>query len=154
MKQIKILLVTVATILLFNSCEKIIDENGHRITYYKNKTAVGYLFYKFENDSIAPITNFKMESYCSGENRGWIFPWGKSHTDYVYTDDNGKYMCKLVKKIDNDKVTYYEIKYGQSFPIVPTYIEGNGEKSGSFFYTDIKNIETWYLDTTFCYIKK
>jgi len=149
MKRFKILIAIIATILLFNSCEK--DENGYRITYYKNKTAIGWLFYKFENDSIAPITNFKMKSYCSGENRGWIFPWSREHIDYVYTDNNGKFTCKLVKKINNDKGSYYEIGYGQSFPIEPDYIEGSG-KSSSFFLRDIENIEIMNLDTAFCYV--
>jgi len=151
MKKLKILIVIITTVLFLNSCNK--DENGYRISYYKNKTAVGWLYYKFENDSIAPITNFKMKSYCSGEDRGWIFPWSREHTDYVYTDNNGKFTCKLVKKINNDKGNYYEVSYGQSFPCEATYFENSGGKDGSFFYTDIKNTEIWNLDTTFCNIK-
>jgi len=38
MKKIKIILTIISTILLFNSCEK--DENGYRIAYFKNKTAI------------------------------------------------------------------------------------------------------------------
>jgi len=152
MKHIRLfLLATVAFLLLtVASCQK--DENGYRITYYKNKKAIGYLFYKFENDSIAPITNFKMKSYSSSGGIGWLFS-GKSHTDYVYSDNNGKYVFKLVKRIDNNKVSYYEIIREQTLPITPDYVESSG-KSGSFFRKDIENIEIMDFDTAFYHIKQ
>jgi hypothetical protein len=149
MKQVKILLLLVATVFLFNSCQK--DENGYRITYYKDKIVVGWLFYKFENDSIAPIPNIKMESYCSGEDRGWIFPWSREHTDYVYTDNNGKFTCKLVKKINNDKGNYYKITWGGPLPIVPASIKW--KKDNYFFSRDIKDVKIVNIDTVFCNIK-
>ena len=84
-------LVLIFTAVLYLSCEK--DEKGQRITYYKNKTGEGYVFFKFKNDSIAPIENAKIgiEFYRVG----W-FSTITNHFDYIYTDNNGKYSFKFL----------------------------------------------------------
>jgi hypothetical protein len=98
MKALRITLLLIATVLLLSSCKK--DENGYYIKYYEDKTGVGYVFYKFESDSIAPIADVKMsiKSYTGG---GELF--NSNHFDYTYTDNNGKYTCDFVKKINGVK---------------------------------------------------
>ena len=101
MRSIRTILLATAVAVLFSaaSCEK--DENGNRITYYKKKTGEGYVFYKFKNDSVAPIANAKtqIESYTVG-----MFSTITNHFDYVCTDSNGKYSFKFVKTINNSRV--------------------------------------------------
>jgi hypothetical protein len=101
MRTLKLILIIFATVLLLNSCKK--DENGNYITYYNNKKAVGWLFYKFGNDSIVPIANLKFKSYCSGGTGGDLFGVFLTHTDYGYTDNDGKFEFKLAKKINQYK---------------------------------------------------
>ena len=46
MKKLSFLvLIFIAILFTTVSCQK--DENGNRITYYKNKTGEGYVFFKF-----------------------------------------------------------------------------------------------------------
>ena len=119
MKNIKILLLALVAILFTISCKK--DENGNRITYYNNKTGEGYVFLKFNNDSIAPIKNVKtqIESYTAE----W-FSTFTSHFDYVFTDNTGKYSFKLVKKINEKKVDGYYVFSPYNDSILPAHTMG------------------------------
>ena len=124
MKKIKIILM--ASILLCLSCEK--DEQGKWISYYKNKIGEGYVFYKFENDSIVPINNLGIEIISYARIRWIMFGIGKhDHTDVVYTNSEGKYSFKFAKKISNQKVIEYEINpYGPSdapFGFIPSHVK-------------------------------
>ncbi|MCL2132375.1 MAG: hypothetical protein FWH36_08020 [Lentimicrobiaceae bacterium] len=148
MRNIKIVLLT-ATAILFTatSCQK--DENGNRITYYKNKTGEGYVFYKFKNDSIAPIVNAKtqIESYRFG-----MFSTLTNHFDYVYTDNSGKYSFKFVKKINEKKIDGYYIcsPYPVDVPINP----GHGGGNTHLEYGLLNNSNKFFIDTIFYYIDK
>jgi len=116
----KILFLITATILLFNSCEKVIDENGYHITYYKNKTAEGYVFYYNKFDSIWPAKNnfVTIESvYCSGGLFGGVC---KEHKDIVFTDKFGKYSFDIVKTINGKNPTGYFINLGSGSPKLST----------------------------------
>jgi hypothetical protein len=144
------LLLFISTILLFISCNKEIDENGYKITYYKNKTAVGYVFYMFENDSTSPVPNIKMESYCSGGS-GWILPGGNSHIDHVYSDNNGKYVCKLVKRIENDKVSFYQIRLVDG---MSEFVYDIHEHLNVFYDSSINNIKVINIDTIFLKLRQ
>ena len=140
-----ILTTFIATIiLLFTSCER--DEQGHRISYYKNKTGEGYVFYKFENDSIAPINNLKVEvRSCFISTHMFIAGGHYSHSGIVYTNNEGKYSCKFGKKVDGEKVVDYEINpdYPPNVPFgfIPTIVR---------FNTDIlDNSDKISIDTIF-----
>ena len=141
----KILVVATAAVLFaVASCQK--DENGNRITYYNKKTGEGYVFYKFENDSIAPITNAKtqIQSYRMG-----MFSTITVHSDCIYTDNNGKYSFKFVKKIKGEKVEEHHISL-QSFPNKPDGISSPSItlKSDSDL---LRNSNKIVLDTIFFY---
>jgi len=117
MKRLTFLL-TVVTVLLCLSCEK--DDKGQRITYYKNKTGEGYVFYKFDNDSIVPTNNSRIEitSYLQGSGSG-LFYSRSNHTDIVYTNNEGKYSFKFLKTINGKKIVEYQITVRYS-PDMPT----------------------------------
>jgi hypothetical protein len=145
MKKLKLGLILMVTILLF-SCEK--DENGYYIKYYKDRTGTGYIFYKWNNDSIAPIPNLKMEirAHTQGSD---LFP-GKDHFDYVYTDKNGKYEFKVVKTIDREYCVSYVIGW-VSLPVQnPAHIGVRGCYYAEFF--DKKGIAQ--VDTIFTLIDR
>jgi hypothetical protein len=145
MKNVKLILLAIAAILFTTAaCEK--DENGNRITYYKNKTGEGYVFYKFENDSIAPIANAKtqIESYI----RGW-FTTFTSHFDYVYTDNNGKYSFKFVKKINEKKADGYYI-----LSPFEGYKPAHGTGNIHLDYKLLDNSNKIFIDTIFYYVDR
>jgi hypothetical protein len=113
-KHMPILLILLSLSFIYSACQK--DENGKWITYYKNKTGEGYVFYKFRNDSIAPIINTQVliESYT----RGWYYTF-TSHFDYAYTDNSGKYSFRFVKTINEKKVEgYYILSRSEGIHIV------------------------------------
>ena len=152
MRNIKIVLLATTAAVLFTaaSCEK--DENGNRITYYKNKTGEGYVFFKFKNDSIAPIANAKIEieSYAHG------MYVNNTHFDYVYTDNNGKYSFKFVKKIYNygagsSKVAGYEIKVKELPPIDNFPVSYSGDILLNCISLD--NSSKIFIDTIFYYYR-
>jgi len=150
MKKIKILITIISTILLFNSCEK--DENGNRITYYKNKIGEGYVFYKFKNDSIAPIVNAKVEiqSYAHG-----MFV-NANHFDYVYTDYNGKYSFKFVKIIYNYGAGSYKVAGYEISASLPIEYDKPIPSSGSIHlkHSLLDNSNRIFIDTIFYYIDR
>jgi len=148
---VKIFLLAAAVLLIAASCQK--DENGNRITYYKNKTGEGYVFFKFKNDSIAPIENaiIKIESYTVG-----MFSTITRHYDYVYTDNNGKYSFKFVKKIcsgsfGNYKVAGYEIFSSLPIGYDVSYSSGNYIR---FKHDLLDNSNKIFNDTIFYYPDK
>ena len=129
-------------------CKKEIDDQGNRITYYKNKTGEGYFFFKYNNDSIGAMKNAKIgiESWASD---GWtgIFAGRITHFDYVYTDANGKYSFKFVKKIDGAKATYFRVfvEYFDNMPN-PYSVSGNYI---TLNYSLLDNSNTVFIDTIF-----
>ena len=144
MKKTKNLFLLAATILLFNSCEKIIDENGYKITYYNNKKAIGYVYYfrssstthPLFKDSIWPAKNvfITIESvYC----HGWLFGVCKEHYDRVFTDESGKYSFDIVKTIDGKKVTGYFLHTAGGVP--------------DLSLDDVRKQNIIQLDTSFIY---
>ncbi len=148
MKNVKLTLLAIAaTLFITVACEK--DDNGNRITYYKNKTGEGYVFYKFSNDSIAPIANAKtqIESYYFG-----MFSTLKNHFDYVYTDNNGKYSFRFVKKINEKKAEGYYI----SSPYITDISTNSGHGGGNIHldYNLLDNSNEILIDTIFYYIDR
>ena len=137
MKKLRILLIIIATILLFNSCEK--DENGYRITYYKNKTAVGYVY---SVETHTPISNFKMHS-CASVSAGI---WSCKHINYCITDESGKFTFELVKSIDGLKTTRWGFGSGSS-----VIYSGACYDNFKIFPPDFLDTKekTLYLDTIF-----
>ena len=93
MKRACLSLIVITIISILSSCQK--DENGNRISYYKNKTGEGYVFFKFGNDSITPIRNSAVEIISYGKYTGYgeLFAGRAHHTNIVYTGNNylGKY---------------------------------------------------------------
>jgi len=149
MKNLKLFLVATAAILFITACKK--DENGNRITYYKNKTGEGYVFFKFKNDSIAPVENVKIEieSYTVG-----MFSTITRHYDYVYTDNNGKYFFTFVKKINGEKIeAFYLLVNDFPFSIdsIPITMSGNGIKYNNDILNKSNKIS---FDTIFFYPKR
>lgn len=146
MKTLKLIAITSIIMLLCISCEK--DENGNRITYYKNKTGEGYVFYKFENDSIAPIESVKIgiESYIVE-----MFSTITRHFDYVNIDNNGKYSFNFVKNINGKKTNGYCIlspsPIGYDEPIPSS---GNVH----FDHNSLEESNTIFIDTIFIYIDR
>jgi len=127
------------------SCEK--DEKGQRITYYKDKTGEGYVFYKFDNDSIVPANNsrVKITSCLQGSGYG-LFYSRPNHTDVVYTDNNGKYSFKFLKTINGKKVLEYQINVTYS-PDMPTrFYHSNTPKFDSDL---LRNSNKIVIDTIF-----
>jgi len=93
-------------------CQK--DNQGNRITYYKDKTATGYVFYKNYDAEIGslvgpirPASNLeiKISVWIPGS---WTTLY--EHIDYVYTDINGQYQFKLLKKINGKYVQRHNIE--------------------------------------------
>ncbi len=98
----KNLILIVTLFLCCTACKK--DENGNRITYYKNKTGEGHVFFKFKNDSIAPIKDAKigLEYWTAGS--GGFFSTALKHVGYVQANSDGKYFFYFLKKINGEKV--------------------------------------------------
>ena len=122
--QIPILLLLLSSIFICANCEK--DDRGYWVSYYKKKTGEGYVFFKFENDSITPISNLAVEIISYAENPWDMFSTGPLRsTSIVYTNNNGKYFFKLVKKIDDRKVYKYNISIHDIskgyFPNLPNF---------------------------------
>ena len=155
MKKVNFLLFLLVAILLFSGCEK--DENGNRIQYYSNKTGEGYVFLKFENDSIAPINYF--ECHVNTYSSGGLFTT-YHHLDNVNTDINGYYSFKFVKKINLTKVDRYELTYG--IALLPTEFECYGSVSNwraphgedsHIYFEDIKDTKKYSFDTLFLLVR-
>ena len=114
-------LVVVGVFVVYG-CEK--DDQGQRITYYKNKTGEGYVFYKFDNDSITPISNLAIEIISYAENPWDMFSTGDFRSPNIaYTNNDGKYSFRFVKRIGERKVykyniSIYDISKG-NFPNLP-----------------------------------
>jgi hypothetical protein len=147
MNKNETLLLFISTILLFISCNKEIDENGYKITYYKNKTAVGYCYFcHIANDSVWPAINMRVIIESSYTSKGWIFGGEYiKHEDIVYTDEFGKYSFNLVKTIDGKRVLSYVIcaltNLGGTNPSACIHI-----KNDEIGNTKIYNVDTimWY----------
>ncbi|GHV34404.1 hypothetical protein FACS1894178_1840 [Bacteroidia bacterium] len=107
MKNIKVFMFLFLATLFLMGCKK--DENGHYVTYYKNKTVTGYVY---STDSLYPIPNLLMhiEAYY-GFGTGFLAT-KTSHVDYCYTDETGKFTFQFVKKINTQKVTGWGIGFG------------------------------------------
>ncbi|MDR3047870.1 MAG: hypothetical protein LBU51_09755 [Bacteroidales bacterium] len=155
MKKVNFLLFLLVAILLFSGCEK--DENGNRIQYYSNKTGEGYVFLKFENDSIAPINNITWSIKSDG---GGALIFGVTHYDYVNTDINGYYSFKFVKKIDGTKVDCYELT--SDIESLPTELKYYGSLSNfraphgndpHIYFEDIKDTKKYSFDTLFLLVR-
>ncbi|MDR0205723.1 MAG: hypothetical protein LBI45_00450 [Bacteroidales bacterium] len=143
MKKNKILLLF-ATILLLISCEK--DENGYHITYYKNKIAIGYVFYgKYETDSIWPAKCNRVEIESIYSIEGELFGYSKIHKDIVYTDECGKYSFNFVKTIDGKKVLAYDIYAIEN-------MRGVYHNSIKIMNEDISKAKIYYNDSLILYI--
>jgi hypothetical protein len=93
MKQIKILLLIVATVLLFNCCEK---EYG--VKYYKHITGKGCAFYKYLDGTIAPFDNQEIGVEAVHEFAGMGGPT-IGNDQSVKTDANGNYTSCIVKSV-------------------------------------------------------
>jgi hypothetical protein len=107
MKTTKTILIALATICMLVSCKKEKDEYGNYVTYYKNKTAIHYVY---SVDSLTPVKNYKMhiQACVSGPE---LFP-GPEHIDYCYSDQDGRCSFKFVKKINMQTVDYWGIAIG------------------------------------------
>jgi len=128
MKKNIILVAIISTLISFSSCVK--DENGYRITYYKNKTGEGYVFFVHYSDTLpltikdrieeglidsvrpAPNVKIKIEAFT----RGFMDTGILCHSDYVYTSDNGKYSFKLLKAINGKSIAGHHIKGDDCIP--------------------------------------
>jgi len=124
MRKFSFLAMFFTAVSVTTSCEKEIDEQGQRITYYNNKTGEGYVFYAYSSDtlpflsvkdriennlidSMRPAPNIKIEvhQYTAGFMSTGIL----RHFDYVYTDNSGKYSFKLLKNINGRSVVEHRI---------------------------------------------
>ena len=128
-------------------CEK--DELGHKITYYKDKTGEGYVFFKFKNDSIAPIKDAKIEikTYTKGSEL-----FGMQHFDHINVDDNGKYSFKFVKKIDSEKAIGCFVSVKDFSLMYENHIPSSG--SIQLHYSLLDNSNEILIDTIFCYLDR
>jgi len=124
---------TVVAVLLLAACQK--DENGNRITYYKNKTGEGYVFFVYYSDtlllrvpdrieknlidSMRPAPNVKIEIHAF--TNGFMDTGILRHFDYVYTDNSGKYSFKLVKYINAKSVSQHHITGEKCTPSLTLY---------------------------------
>jgi hypothetical protein len=110
MKTVKILCTVIFATLLLAGCQK--DEDGYRISYYKDKIGVGYVFYKNDDGSISPIRNYPISIIATASNgASELFYVKLSHTDIVTTDETGKFTCKFVKEISKGIEKYYMLGY-------------------------------------------
>ena len=120
--NIRLLLLLLSILFTSMSCEK--DDQGNKVTYYKNKIGEGYVFFACSSntgsflspngrikrdliDSIRPASDVKIKihSYTQGFMDMGIL----RHFDYVYTDNNGKYSFKLLKTINGKSVVEHHI---------------------------------------------
>ena len=142
MKNIKILLLFAVAILFATaSCTK--DENGYKITYYRNKTVVGYCFYyyDFDKDSISPAKNVAITMKSLYSWSAWSS--SKEHSETVYTDEFGKYFLNnIVKTIDGKKVTGYFL---EPCPATVPSLQ-------SFSYDDFNKHNYIQLDTFYIWV--
>jgi len=141
LKKYTALLLLLSILFTSMSCEK--DDQGQRITYYKNKTGEGYVFYKYYSagidspiDSIKPAANVKIEIECYTQ--GFMDAGILSHSDYVYTDNNGKYSFKLLKSINGKSIAHRYI----------TVLTRNGPGPISFYYATYSK-KGYLIDTLF-----
>jgi len=144
-------LILFVSILLCISCEK--DDNGQRISYYKNKIGEGYVFIKFKNDSIAPVKNAKIRiEFWAHSGMSGILSSRIKHSDYFNTDNNGKYSFIFLKRINEKKV-------GGCYIFPPAPVENyNGPipNSGSihFNYSSLEKSNKVFIDTIFLYVDR
>lgn len=146
MKTDNLIVAVIIILFLCASCEKADKDRG--IAYYQNKIGEGYLFGKFENDSIVPISNSKIEIkfYAPPSDLGPTFG-DRIYVDYVYTDDDGKYSFRFVKKIDSKKV--FKCHVSEVYSPLP---EGISMPSNFELGLDIfKKSNKIVLDTIFYY---
>jgi len=103
------------------SCQK--DDKGQRISY-RNKTGEGYVFRVYYSDTIPflsvrdrieknlidsmkPASGVKVE--IKAFTQGFMDTGILYHSDYVYTNDNGKYSFKLLRSINGKSIAGHHI---------------------------------------------
>jgi hypothetical protein len=160
MKKLKLALILMATILLFNSCEK--DEQGRILKYYKHVTGEGYVFYKYLDGSIAPFPNQEVEVTAKLHPNGGLAGFNMGNTQKVKTDISGKYSCRFVKTVDGwemngwifSAIVINDTLTGHLFiPMEGIFIEKNiveqAEKQATKKNPQIVNLDTIWIDQWF-----